>query len=251
MERFMDRELFDTIARLAGAKKSRRAALGVLLGSAMLGHPVVSVSAKRNGKEGVRAARERPCYRGTTCTPGKGRNNAECDFTNSLAFFELDVRGSNLSNANFTEAEMAGANLQGVNLGGACLVGANLLGAKIDASTNLGGAIFCRTLMPDGSFEDRDCGQGTHCCPAPFNCEGDQCPAQCIDAPNAQCSLNVPYGGCCPGLRCVFSSTNPIRTTCQAPCGDDKVCHRFGAAWHCAFEPVICRYLRGDCCQHI
>ncbi|MGH2615360.1 MAG: hypothetical protein ACRDJC_08980, partial [Thermomicrobiales bacterium] len=60
-----------------------------------------------------------------------------------------------------------------------------------------------------------------------------------------------PYGGCCPGLVCVPSSTTPLVTTCQAPCGHDRVCHRFGAAWHRAHEPVTCRYLNGRCCQHI
>jgi hypothetical protein len=244
----MDREQFDILARLIWAQRSRRTALATLLGAALVGFGSDPGVAKRKNKN--RRKKNRSCYPATSCLPGQGRDNAGCDFSLSLEFFERAVQGSNLSQANFTGAEMAGANLQGADLGGACLVGANLLGADL-AGANLDGAIFCRTLMPDGSFNDQDCGQGTRCCPAPVSSDGAQSPSECIGAPNAQCSLNVPYGGCCPGLRCVFSSTNPIRTTCQAPCGNDTVCHRFGAAWRCAFEPVICRYLRGECCQHI
>ena len=214
----------------------------------VLGGAFDSGVAKSKNKK--KRKKNRSCYPATSCLPGQGRDNARCDFALSLEFFEGHFQGANFSHANFTGAELAGANLQGADLGGACLVGANLLGADL-AGANLKGAIFCQTLMPDGSFNDQDCGQGTRCCPAPIINEGQQSPVECIGAPNAQCSLNVPYGGCCPGLRCVFSSTNPIRTTCQAPCGNDTVCHRFGAAWHCAHEPVICRYLRGECCQHI
>ena len=90
-------------------------------------------------------------------------------------FHQLQAQGSNLSGANFTGAQMAEANFQGADLGGACLVGANLLGAAIDNSTNLKDAIFCRTLMPDGSLNDSGCDQGTPCCPAPAICQGDAC----------------------------------------------------------------------------
>ena len=256
----MDHKQFDVLARKIWTRRSRRAALATLLGAALLGHAPTPLSAKllarRNGKrrdKGKKTKGNGPCDPGTACIPGQGKDNSGCGFSRGVTFFELEAQGSNLSHATFMDAQMAGANFQGADLGGACLVGANLLGATIDSSTNLDGAMFCRTLMPDGSFSDRDCGKGSRCCPAPFNCVGERCPATCIDAPNAQCSLSIPYGGCCPGLVCVPSSTAPIKTTCQAPCGDggSRVCHRFGAQWHCALEPVICRYLRGECCQHI
>ncbi|MGH3803103.1 MAG: pentapeptide repeat-containing protein, partial [Pseudonocardiaceae bacterium] len=196
--------------------------LGTVLGGLLLGRASAFAGSAGGGKGKRRrkAGNRRRCYPGAQCAPGQGKDNSGCDFSRGVAFFELNAQGSNLSQANFTDAQMAGANFQGADLGGACLVGANLLGAVIDASTNLRGAVYCRTLMPDGTFNDRDCGQGSRCCPAPLNCEGDLCPATCIGAPNAQCSLSIPYGGCCPGLVCIPSSTTPIRTTCQAPCGE-------------------------------
>jgi hypothetical protein len=257
----MDREQFDALTRFVGTSTSRRAALAALLGTSLLGNPPVQLSAKLlakrqdNSKEKRNRRRrrgERRCYPGQSCTPGQGQDNSGCDFSRSLAFFERKAQGSDLSRANFTDAQLAAANFQGADLGGACLVGANLLGAVVDGSTNLEGAVFCRTLMPDGSYDDRDCGDVSRCCPAPFNCVGDLCPATCIQSPNIQCSPNVPYGGCCPGLHCVPSSTAPIRFTCQAPCGADGSCRaRFGTPWICANEPVICRYLNGQCCQHL
>jgi hypothetical protein len=252
----MDREHFDALARLVWTKKSRRTALGIVFGAALLRAVPDPLAAKGKHKRRRKHRRQRrnnrPCSPGTNCTLGQGQDNAECDFSGSVAFFELEAQGSNLSHANFTDAQMAGANFQGANLGNACLVGSNLLGAAIDAATNVQDAVFCRTLMPDGSFNDRDCGKGSRCCPAPFSCVGERCPATCIDAPNAQCSLSIPYGGCCPGLVCVPSSTAPIRTTCQTPCGEDGSCRaRFGTPWQCAFEPETCRYLQGQCCQHV
>jgi hypothetical protein len=243
----MDRDTFDHLARLMARSGTRRAALAAALGGALLGSASSLAATKGRVK-----AQPTPCYAGQRCTPGKGKSAAGCDFANSLAFFEGDFRGSNLGKSNFTGAQMALSDFRGANLGGACLVGANLVGARLGSSVNLRDATFCHTLMPDGTYNERDCGEGTACCPAPLDCEGDLCPTSCISAPNAQCSPNVPYGGCCPGLHCVPSSTTPIRFTCQAPCGADGSCRaRFGTPWHCASEPVICRYLGGQCCQHI
>jgi hypothetical protein len=253
----VDRERFDALTRLAAAPATRRgavAALAASLGAAIVGRelPPVMAKRKRRGRRRVGAETTRPCYPGARCAPGKGRNTSGCDFSKSIDLFQRDLRGTNLSNTNFTDAQLAEADLRGANLSGSCLVGANLIGARLGASVNLHNAVFCRTLMPDGSYDDRDCGEGTACCPAPFRCEGPLCPATCIGAPNAQCSPNVPYGGCCPGLHCVPSSTAPTRFTCQAPCGADGSCRaRFGTPWICASEPVICRYLGGECCQHI
>ncbi|MCA9864446.1 MAG: pentapeptide repeat-containing protein [Thermomicrobiales bacterium] len=258
----MDYEQFDLFTRVVGIKFARRTALVTIAGGALLGlissPPTEAGNKHKNKRRHKQKKRRRQrrnrrrCYRSRHCIPGPGQDNSRCDYSHSLDLFGLDLRGADLRGANLTMAQMAGANLAGANLEDACLVGANLMNASVDASTRLDGAIFCRTLMPDGSDNDADCGKGNRCCPAPIDCEGDLCPQNCIGAPNAQCSYNVPYGGCCHGLHCVPSSTSPFRTTCQAPCHEDGGCRaRFGTPWICAPEPVTCRYLGGECCQHV
>jgi uncharacterized protein YjbI with pentapeptide repeats len=152
----MDRGQFDALARLVWTEQSRRTALATLLGAALLGQAPVSVASKKKAK-----ASSKPCYAGTRCTPGKGRNTSGCDFSGSVEFFEGDFRGANLSNSNFTGAQLAKANFRGANLSGACLVGASLADAKLGGSVNLHNAVYCRTLMPDGSINDQDCDKGT------------------------------------------------------------------------------------------
>ena len=152
----MDHERFDTLARrvFTDLRQSRRAAVATLLGAALLRHDLGSVLAKPKTKQ----AKAKVCYPGGThCTPGKGKNTSGCDFTGSTDFFEGDFRGANLSNSNFTGAVLARGDFRGANLSGACLVGANLLEAKLGSSVNLDKAIYCHTLMPDGtSHNNRD-----------------------------------------------------------------------------------------------
>ena len=57
----------------------------------------------------------------------------------------------NLSEANLFEANLSGADLRGANLREANLWRADLSWA------NLTDAIFCRTKMPRGNVENRDC----------------------------------------------------------------------------------------------
>src|SRR5690606_7990923 len=153
------------------------------------------------------------------CTPGPGHDNAGCDFSASVAFFQRDLEGANVRNANFAGAEMAGANLQGADLSGACLVEANLLNATIDGTTKLDGAIFCHTVMPDGSINDDGCGQATRCCPAPDSICQECASPECINSINTVCSiLGTP---CCPGLACTATASIAL-TSCQAPCDSDE-----------------------------
>ena len=108
----MDRGQFDSLARLVSSKQSRRAAFGTLLGATLLRHDPTAVLAKGKGRGKIRSqakakAKSKPCYPGTRCTPGKGRNTSGCDFTSSTALFAGDFRGANLSNSNFTGAQLA------------------------------------------------------------------------------------------------------------------------------------------------
>ena len=51
-------------------------------------------------------------------------------------------------------------------LAAACFVDANLEDARIDEGAILAGAIFCRTIKPDGSVDNSGCDNETACCPA-------------------------------------------------------------------------------------
>jgi len=79
----------------------------------------------------------------------------------NLATLELagaNFTGANLKNADFTQADLenatfAHANLANTNFSEADLTGANLNGTNYDE------AIFCDTIMPDGSANNLDCSQ--------------------------------------------------------------------------------------------
>jgi hypothetical protein len=78
----MDRERFDDVARLAGRKQSRRAALAALLGAALLGTDTGAARAKRKGRDRrrVAAAAADRCFPGKNCVPGPGKIATRCDF---------------------------------------------------------------------------------------------------------------------------------------------------------------------------
>jgi uncharacterized protein YjbI with pentapeptide repeats len=62
-----------------------------------------------------------------------------------------NLRGAILSGANLTNADLRGANLARANLTKANLTKANLEGADLDS------ADFCKTAMPDGTLNNRNC----------------------------------------------------------------------------------------------
>lgn len=235
----MDRSHFDALARLVSTKQSRRTALVAVLGATLLRHHPDTVLAKDKGK-----AKAKPCYPGSNCTPGKGKNTSGCDFTSSTAFFERDVRGSNLSHGNFTGAQLAKADFRGANLSGGCFVDANLLEAKLGSSVNLGNAIFCRTLMPDGSINDRDCDKGTACCPTV--CQGPDCEDTCREVLEP---CTIIFSPCCDNLLCtpMFPLGPTLVTTCQHHCTSDAECTAIDGDLTCKFDPVACLWI-GNCC---
>lgn len=165
----MDHDRFDSLARsvFAGARRSRRAALGAVLGAALLHHEPESVIASKRRKWAKGAASAQAadaCYPNPNCKPGRGKNASRCDFSFSTLFQNLDARGANLSKSSFAGSDLRGADFRGANLSDACFVSANLTGAKLGASVNLRGAVFCNTTMPDGSVNDRGCQGETPCC---------------------------------------------------------------------------------------
>jgi hypothetical protein len=160
----MDHARFDTLARrvFTDLRQSRRTAVATLLGATLLRHELGPVFAKPKAK--AKAAAADACFPSTNCTPGKGKNTSRCDFAFSTVFRNKDVRGSNLSNANFYNADLTGADFRGANLSGGCFINANLTGAKLGSSVNLKDAVFCRTTMPDGTIDNSGCDGDTPCC---------------------------------------------------------------------------------------
>jgi hypothetical protein len=142
-DRRMDCGHFDAFARLVATVQSRRAALTALLGLTLLGHEASPVVAKHRNKVRRRKAKRRK-------RKSRRRIRAErCGI-------------------DFTTANLIGADFRGGNLSRACLVGADLRAAKIDATTNLEGATFCHTFMPDGSVNNSNCNHRRRCCPTEF-----------------------------------------------------------------------------------
>lgn len=231
--------------------------MATLLGAALLRVASAPAMAKSGSKhrgarkrtKGVQSQAASRCYPGTNCIPGKGRNTSRCDFSNSRVFFQGDFRGANLSNSNFTGAQLAQGDFRGANLSGACFVGASLADAKLGASVNLHNAVFCRTIMPDGSVNDRDCEQGTACCPTPPPVcpAGEVCGPDCISTPDQICSI---FGTpCCNNLACTSMAFPLGLTACESPCTTVTECkQRYGQNYTCRIEANACIFLPGALC---
>jgi hypothetical protein len=208
----MDHQRFDRMARLIGTTGSRRALLGALLGAAALapGGAAPAAKRRRRGRGGrLRGQQAAPgCYAGSPCVPGSGANLVGCDFSHSDLVTGEDLSGANLSGASLRGADATGANLRKANLGRACLVDADLSGAALDGTTNLKGAVFCRTRLPNGKVNNTGCRKGTRCC------------RTCIDF-GAPCGEGIPRS-CCDGVACREGFCGGCQSDDQ--CGDDRIC---------------------------
>jgi hypothetical protein len=225
----VDNDRVDSLARsiFAGSRQTRRGVLATVLAATLLrpdGDGLAKRKRRGKGKaRGGRTARVMAeasvCYPGTRCAPGRGKNASRCDFSSSTVFRNRDARGANLSNSNFTGADLTGADLRAANLGGGCFVGADLFGAKLGSSVNLGGAVFCNTLMPDGTINDSGCNAATPCCPTciPISCS--ELEIECGTAPNG-CGGTLRCGSCGTGATPSCNSGTCARcdATCAAGC---------------------------------
>ena len=82
---------------------------------------------------------------------------------------KVNLTGANLSKVNLTGANLTGSDLSGVKLvnanltksvmSEANLTEANLKDARHFNTSDTTGAIFCRTIMPDGSANNSGCSQ--------------------------------------------------------------------------------------------
>ena len=154
-------------------------------------------------------------------------------------------------------------NLRGANLSGSCLVHADLTGARLGGSVNLHQAIFCQTIMPDGSLNTADCGRGDACCPTPSqgagagcslndrscsrnsDCCSNFCNSQgvCRNATENCRRLNELCGAfagrCCSeeGTVC----TGGILSRCSAPCRNDDECRQKFPQYDTGDQFMVCQ----------
>ena len=244
----MDTETFDRLTRLLGAARTRRSALGAVLGAALLGESLTSLHAKGKEKHRGHARRgsgkqkgngkprkvqaQAKCFPGKSCILGPGRNASGCDFANSTGFRNANLTGSQLSKTNLRGVDARGANFTGAQLSGACLVDANLRGAIINGTTQMSGAILCRTIMPDGATNNSGCTKATACCQT------------CLSLGQTGCKLG---GGCCSGLTC--TATSDGRGVCRCAAGlkqcADGTCKPCCANSDCINPTPICT--NGQC----
>jgi hypothetical protein len=208
----MDASRFDQLSKAIGTQ--RRTVLGGLLAGLLL---PLEAAARKKGKDKQRkdkdkqrtSAQAEPCWRAGACIVSKGSNVSQCDLAGYTAPDPLDCTRCNLSRANLRGADLTGVNFTRANLSGACLVDADLTGAVVTNSTNLYGAIFCNTTMPDGSVNDSGCGSVTACCPGtcfPACASGQRCVG----------------GTCLAGQGTCLSGTSSCRSgiaTCNANAG--------------------------------
>lgn len=244
----MDRGAFDALARLIAKKGSRRTVVATLFAASLpMWNAADALGASRNRRRRRRRNRNRNavCFPGTNCTPGPGVNNSGCDFANSTAFKSLDAQGARLSNVNFSGADLTFADFRGSDLSGSCFSQASLFGAQIDASVNLDGAIFCGTMMPDGSINDQGCGAETACC---STCGAGGClQGECVTI-NTICSI-VPFATpCCFDLTCE-ASASVVVTRCQRLCRTHDDCKEFPPNLACMPSGERCPFSpTGKCC---
>lgn len=95
------------------------------------------------------------------CDPHcQGADLSNADLTganlNNANLIGADLTGADLWKANLTNANLTDANLKYANLTDANLTYANLTNANL-AFPTLNGAVFCRTVMPDGSINNSSC----------------------------------------------------------------------------------------------
>ena len=70
----------------------------------------------------------------------------------------LNLSGADLSHANLQYADLENSTLTNANLDGANLQNADLVGADTTGA-NTATAIYCNTLLPDGSLNSDDCSE--------------------------------------------------------------------------------------------
>jgi hypothetical protein len=245
----MDRDRFDALTRLLGASGSRRATLGGLVGTALLGGGLETAAKSKKGKKA------KTCFGTKSCPfPSDGQDFEQCQLAGLAAedCNGCDFRGADLGNADFSHVKVQGASFRNANLRNAffdhadasgasfrdaCLVGADFFGANLDGAS-FRGAILCHTIFPNGQVRNGGCDKVSKCCPGPepnecrkdSDCGGavpfccnNVCSDECCSdgqCPGDACNAPVCQQGSCgttptPGVPC-DSGTGPGSGTCDA-----------------------------------
>jgi hypothetical protein len=245
----MDHEAFDRIARVIGARGTRREALGALLAGSLLG---AGGDAEGRRKQRSRGSDRIAAQAASGCAnPKPGQNLSHCSFLGQ-DLRAVNLRGANLSGADFTGADLCGADLRATNLQRTDFMGTNL--TRVDLrSTNLStahlaGAIFCQTRLPNGSRDNSGCPPDGEVC-----CSDAECP------PGAICNQGSCLGGgcinvtqicdptstCCSGAVC--TEVSPDFELCVLNCTSDSDCPN--ANLDCRANSFVCPGLERKCCQ--
>jgi hypothetical protein len=239
----VDREAFDRLSRLVAAAGTRRAALRLLLGGAVMGVAAgAEETAARQGRRGrrqrgkVRAQQVEPLCP-TTCNQNcsnkplhGGVNLTKCDF-NGDDLDGVNLRGSNLSKACFENSSLRFANFRGTNASKTCFCGADLTGADFRGSNvtkaQLDCAVLaCNTILPNGK-PAQPCNPGETCCDGecvdleedPVNCGrcGKRCQIyQVCQEGGCTCAAASPVSDCSqnPGWSCCAPDSEPFVCDC-------------------------------------
>jgi hypothetical protein len=253
----MEPTAFDRLARTLTAAATRRATLATLLGGLAASRVAGDRTEAKRGRKRrgdrhrqrghARRGRRQPdrqveadaiCFPGSPCIPGPAANLINCDFSGA-SLPNLNCKRCNVSGASLNGTILTGVNFDKANLQGACLVDADLTGATINNSTNLSGAIFCRTRMPNGSLNNSGCGKGTSCCPT------------CI-AVGGSCGAGL-GGGCCGGAacqngvcRCPASKPLTCNGVCKQCCDSDDCPSGLCCRATCCGNGQVCS--QNGCC---
>lgn len=206
----MDRDRFDRLSRLVAAGGTRRDALRLLLGGA-----VVSAAASIEGASARNKRRERQP------TKVRAQENSTCPNTcNQNCSAKKLQGGANLSACNFNERDLDGVNLRSANLSKACFADASLRGADL-RSTNVSGACFCGADLTGADF------RGSNITAAQLACATVACTTILPNgkpATSCQCAL-----GCPPNSVCELGGCQPCTVSCPSgdgvACGNDLIRH--------------------------
>ena len=198
-----------------------------------------------------------------------GRNFAGQDHNGSL-FRGIDGRGRRTSPPPTTRARSsprpacrgrasAAPSLDGSTWGDACLFGADFTGADLGGDLTLfDNALFCGTVMPDGSVNDRDCDRGHRLLPSGAGrrracqsagrlrrpacqtkaCTNGQCAYTVVadgSSPNGLCAGHCCEGDCCPAGA---TECNPQRAVLRPQLRRPRSAAPTGAAATAPAEPA-------------
>lgn len=247
----MDNEAFDRLTRLLSGAGTRRATLGAVLATALLGRESGGAKNRRQRRR-VRTQAQSPCQ-----NPGPGKNLSGCDYSGA-DLRGRSFRGANLSRAKLIGAELCSADLRGANLHKTDFTGAHLTRTDL-RGTNLSSAIltdahFCQTRMPKGTLNNANCPpDGDDVCCRDEECDGVCKRGLCLERSChslGQLCQSFPFevcGNCCGSLpNCdkrgvvCLPEADIITWRCRLDCSSDADCAEHGDNFECRRDIIQC-----------